>query len=285
MESEYDSLKQSGAQWGVETLLAASQIVDQTLVRMRQTTHGRTLLEIAVVRLCQLEDLSELARLVAQLKTGSTDPASAKKKSEPAVASPHRSSASPERQRREESSEHAPVVSPSPDRPPSDRETRPQHTVERPAPLPPVADASDSPAIPLTTENADRIWKEVILRLDGLAHDAAASYAGVAIPAPHRMAVKFAGKYNMLDRPERRAELERMLAGICGEAVKLEFAVVATEAAPAPAPVRTSKQMQRETLTNPFVAAAIEMFDCEVVRVQEGPPPAPAAEPQAAATE
>ena len=55
---------------GIETILASMQIVDQTLARLRYSVHGRTLAELALVRLCHLEDLDELAALVRQVRDG-----------------------------------------------------------------------------------------------------------------------------------------------------------------------------------------------------------------------
>ncbi|NUQ62808.1 MAG: DNA polymerase III subunit gamma/tau [Pirellulales bacterium] len=58
--------------WGLDTILAAMQILDQTLSRMRYSTQSRILAELALVRICQLEDLAELPALIAQLQNGST---------------------------------------------------------------------------------------------------------------------------------------------------------------------------------------------------------------------
>ena len=44
------------------------QILDQTAARLRVSLHGRTLVEMAIVRICQLEDLDDLASLVAELR-------------------------------------------------------------------------------------------------------------------------------------------------------------------------------------------------------------------------
>src|SRR5690606_13669253 len=55
---------------GVESLLAIAQILDQTLVRMRTSTHARVLLELAMIRICALERLDELADVIRQLRSG-----------------------------------------------------------------------------------------------------------------------------------------------------------------------------------------------------------------------
>ena len=46
------------------------QILDQTLSRMKYSTQARILAELALVRICNLEDLEELSGLIVQLQTG-----------------------------------------------------------------------------------------------------------------------------------------------------------------------------------------------------------------------
>ena len=54
-------MAEAGKQLGLDTLLAIMQILDQTLSRMRYSTQGRILAELALVRICHLEDLDELS--------------------------------------------------------------------------------------------------------------------------------------------------------------------------------------------------------------------------------
>ena len=68
--SDAEQLKAYGQQWGIETLLAAIQILDQTVTRMRHSMHGRVLLEIALVRIANLEDLDLLSNIAAQVSAG-----------------------------------------------------------------------------------------------------------------------------------------------------------------------------------------------------------------------
>ena len=87
----------AGKRLGLDTLLAIMQILDQTLSRMRYSTQGRILAELALVRISHLEDLDELSEVIAQLQSGRRSArterpvrqaaAAAKKKLEPAVAS------------------------------------------------------------------------------------------------------------------------------------------------------------------------------------------------------
>ncbi|MGD9636683.1 MAG: DNA polymerase III subunit gamma/tau [Pirellulales bacterium] len=57
-----------GKHLGLPTILAMVQILDQTAARLRVSLHGRTLVEMAIVRISSLEDLEDLASLVAELR-------------------------------------------------------------------------------------------------------------------------------------------------------------------------------------------------------------------------
>ncbi len=67
----YDEFVAAGRETGLETILAIMQILDHTLSRLRYTTQGRTLTEMALVRIASLERLDELADLIADLQSGS----------------------------------------------------------------------------------------------------------------------------------------------------------------------------------------------------------------------
>jgi DNA polymerase-3 subunit gamma/tau len=68
LPSQGPEVAEIGRQLGLSTVLAISQILDQTSARMRVSMHGRTLVELAVVRICQLGELDDLAALVAELR-------------------------------------------------------------------------------------------------------------------------------------------------------------------------------------------------------------------------
>jgi len=62
---------------GVQTVLAMLQVLDQTAARLRTSVHSRTLAEMAIVRIASLEDLDDLAMLVAAVRDGAALPAAA----------------------------------------------------------------------------------------------------------------------------------------------------------------------------------------------------------------
>ncbi len=63
-------MKTEAQAWGLETLLAAAQVLDQAMARMRHSTHPRLLLEMALIRIAELEDLASLSQLLAEMSQG-----------------------------------------------------------------------------------------------------------------------------------------------------------------------------------------------------------------------
>ena len=56
LPSQAEQVAAVGRQLGLETILAIVQILDHTAARLRVSMHGRTLVEMAIVRICQLEN-------------------------------------------------------------------------------------------------------------------------------------------------------------------------------------------------------------------------------------
>lgn len=69
-ESLHDELRSLGVQWGIDRLLAIVGMIDQTLVRIRHTVHGRVLLEATLVQICHLPNLQTIADVIASLQSG-----------------------------------------------------------------------------------------------------------------------------------------------------------------------------------------------------------------------
>ncbi|MCE9555188.1 MAG: hypothetical protein K8T91_17705, partial [Planctomycetes bacterium] len=84
--AEQQAVAKIGESLGLERILAMLQIVEETLSRLRYSTHRRTLAEVALVRLCRLEDLETIATLAAQLAQGGTPPAGGAPRPAPRVA-------------------------------------------------------------------------------------------------------------------------------------------------------------------------------------------------------
>ncbi|MDO4557402.1 MAG: DNA polymerase III subunit gamma/tau [Planctomycetia bacterium] len=68
--SHHEKLWTLARKWRIETICAAMQMVDHSLGRMRYSTQGRALAEMVLVRLCRLENLSDLAEVLERLANG-----------------------------------------------------------------------------------------------------------------------------------------------------------------------------------------------------------------------
>lgn len=65
--SGWESLQELAQRWGVQTVLSAIQILDESLVRMRTSIASVTLLEVALVQICQLEQLASITALLERV--------------------------------------------------------------------------------------------------------------------------------------------------------------------------------------------------------------------------
>jgi len=245
-----DEVIRVGRQLGLHTLLAAMQILDQTLWRLRQSTQARILVELALVRIASLDDLDDLAAVIAQLQGGRP----------------------PERS--------APGKSPSSSRRPAGQVPEDSSRTEEadPASEGPAAGLSPS-KVALTPENAAGIWTEALSRLSGLAGRHAQDYARLAIPAPNRLVVSFKPAYTLsksiCERPDQVAKVEQALADLTGEAVRVKFDLLeeeADQAEPARSPRAASPQQRMmEISRHPMIRRAAELFDAKPIRVDDPP--------------
>jgi DNA polymerase-3 subunit gamma/tau len=95
-------LQKQADTWGLQSIVAAMQILSDAKGRMQRVTYGRALAELALVRIAMLEDLSNIGELIDRLRSSepvsvnqpSAQPAAEKKndvahvEAEPEVAEP-----------------------------------------------------------------------------------------------------------------------------------------------------------------------------------------------------
>jgi DNA polymerase-3 subunit gamma/tau len=87
--SDHQELRELAERFGLETTLAAVQVLDVAVTKMRHSVHARVLLEIALVRISRLENLEELAQLAARLQAGGPLPTATGARTQPmAVKAP-----------------------------------------------------------------------------------------------------------------------------------------------------------------------------------------------------
>jgi DNA polymerase-3 subunit gamma/tau len=76
LPSQAAEVAEVGRQLGLPTVLAIGQILDHTGARLRVSMHARTLVEMAIVRICQIGEMEDLAALVAELRGTAGQPSS-----------------------------------------------------------------------------------------------------------------------------------------------------------------------------------------------------------------
>ncbi len=244
---------------GVHTLLAIVQILDQTAARMRVSTHTRTLAEMAIVRVCHLDNLDELASLIGEMKnTTEAAPAAAVKKNVVASAPP------PKRVNQATTSNpkavpHEPAKSPS-----------------SPAETPTIESAVTASSTTLSTDNVSAIWKQALDSLSGMIADHAAEAEQVSIDSTGRLVLSFSQSFHrdICERPSNRSRLEEALRCACGQAPPLVFNThTRVDAAhPRATPRQRRRQQQAEVAAQPFVRKAMELFDGDPSRLRYVPP-------------
>ncbi len=285
--ASHSELAQTGDQFGLETTLATFEILDQAVTRMRQSTQPRTLLEIAIVRICNLENLDQLATLIAQIQDGTNPTPAATSPPAPRAAPSNPAAAQatpPAPAATAEKKKAAPVASPvaAPEnRPPSATAPERDPSASNPAASNPAASnpaASNSSASnstaqqELTAETAEAIWKQALDQIGDMTSDFASYYDHVAISAPNSLVVHFREAYTLqkesCEQPERKAQLEKTMGHIAGQRIRIDLAVIPEPKRKQAAPAAPSMfQMMREKENHPFVRQAVDLFDAEVIKV------------------
>ncbi len=258
--SAHDALKSAAAETGLETILAIMQILDQTLLRLRQSVHGRALVEVAIVRICNLENLDSLSSLIHQLQSGDAPPAKPQRATRTVASAP---------EAKETPAAAAKNGTPAPAKP----ATRQKKTVDpgdKPSETPETAEKSGK----LSPDTAAQMWRQALANLGDMLADTAAKATRVAISAPNRLSVSFAQEYNfereVCERMQNKQRLEKAVGALAGGRIAIEFLQMkgdAKKAAPKQ-PQISRRQLMQDAKDNPFVIEATEMFEGELIDVK-----------------
>ncbi len=264
-------------------LLSLLQILDRTLVSMRTTTHGRTLLEMACVRICNMESLNGISNLLKLLQsneldstklaaslnagtsvpTGTSEPAS--KKNDPPVATQVR-----------EVNSHTPAQPPAV-APPASPEPELEQNAQAKASAPPssdsatmAAEASKGATIEVTEANVGGYWKQTLGQMNDSAAVMASDFKKLAMPKPNQLVVTLTDSYNMdsCNRPEKKSRFETVFSGIVGQPFRIEFefeATPETERKVEATSVKSRRVVIRELHQHPMMERAMELFDAEII--------------------
>jgi DNA polymerase-3 subunit gamma/tau len=257
-------LRAVAERWGLDTILAALQILAETRGRLRGSPHGRLLVELALCRVARLEDLVEIGELIRRLggEGGGPDP---KKKvavadRPPAPAATPASAPVPSRP-----SAPPPAPVPRPDPPPV--------SVSAPTPPPAPAPAVAVDAGPLPRlEDAARAWGQLPERVGPRLGIHIPHLKPLRVEAPGVLVVGVPGRYNWAAEQCQSADaLGRIgpeLARLVGRSLALRFTPMADEPDAADAAPANSAQRADEITADPLVRQAIDLFDARRVKVE-----------------
>jgi DNA polymerase-3 subunit gamma/tau len=241
----------------LDTILAGLDLLNSAKTRMRGSNHGRTLIEMALVRLGRLDDLVSLAQLSQWLnQPGSVPPA------RPAATSV-RATAPPEAVKKKTLS--------AGELPPCEENRADTTHVLR----------------SLTNESLPEIWAEVLTQIGRMT---ASHYEKAAIPAisgPNALVLRFPARYTFeseyCQESNRVQRIEQSLRSITGQPWQLRIEVLGNAAAPVSTiPVETvplprSRLRRAEAEQEPLVKRAIDVLDAQVVQIDDGFGSAPTA--------
>jgi DNA polymerase-3 subunit gamma/tau len=300
-ETNRSALEAQAKAWGLNTIIAALQIVSETKLKMQRATFGRALMELALIRLTLLEQLQSVEALLSELAAGSsgrtiaTAPAAPletekKKPDGPAPVTVavrevdsrshaarqfaeqgFRRDAEPSR-----SAELRPadVVAPTLDEQNSPRQESSSSETVTSIPVAAQAD-SQSSSSDFQPGSESLFWTQVLSEVGDDVGNALRKASRVAICGPNELEVEFPKSYlfakSLVEQPEAWFRLKNVVAKWAGRPVEIRLRVADGQEGPdisrtSPKPVR---RLEPLTVDDPYVKQAIEVFNAKVVQKEK----------------
>jgi DNA polymerase-3 subunit gamma/tau len=224
---QFEQVKTLAAELGLHRILAAMQILDHTHTRMQRSTQNRVLMELALIRIANLDHFHQVAVLLEELRSGKVAlPAPTVKAVQRAIAPP------PSRSRVEVPSYRTP-------------------SRERVG----LADITDAQAY--------SIWHHAAESIPGVLGRQAMDCKSVRFERPNIIVAVFDSKASKDDCEKESARLQGILSQSIGESVKIRF-VFDPPAESTSSERTTSSQTEREAYLaaaeNPLVLKIQEAF-------------------------
>ena len=247
-----DTLAKQAASLKLDTILAGLDVLNSTKARLRNSNHGRVLLEMALVRLGRLDDLSSLSQLAQWL--GQPQPA-----------------------RPDGAKNAAPTAAP-----PTLSEGVKKKSLS-------AAEATSAATpIPLSEQSLPRIWAEFLAQAGPMTAGQLQKAQPPAIIGPNALVLRFEARYTSQGEycqdPTRVARMEEALRRITGQACQIRVEVVrgsalaksnesADDAENSPSRYR---RQRAEAEKEPLLKRAIDVLGAQIVQFDEGFGAAPA---------
>jgi DNA polymerase-3 subunit gamma/tau len=261
-ESGRDRVLNLASRLGLRRVGASLQILADCRARMQRTTYGRPLLELALVRMTLLGELSEIGALLEG--GGLAAPAAASTSPRPA-ASPARPQLAPAGASVDVKKNALSEL------PPAARDEPVPQVVEN-APV-----VSEGPKRAFEDLMRPETWDDVLSRLPEQLASHVRKSSERAILGPNALAVLFGSNYflskSYCERPDAVNRLAAAASEVCGVAVTVQVRASSppkTTASTSPTARNTSSRRSTSSTQNdPFVQQAIAVFGGSVAEVRE----------------
>lgn len=237
-----EQLTQQARGLQLDTILAGLDVLSASRGRLQYSSHGRTVVEMALVRLSRLGQLlavGQLSQMLGQLASGGTVPPAS------------RPVAPPEGLKKN-------LLSP---------------TADPPAPRVPVT---------LTAETLPQVWGGVLVEVGGIHAKQLERAGLPAIFGPNALALRFPPDYNgeqtYCQEPNRIARVEEVLRKVLGRPTSLRIegapAVELTNRPTPPldssvAPSRPRRNPKEDAEKEPLIRRALDVLGAQIVRADE----------------
>lgn len=235
--SQREVLQSTAGTLGMQTLMAAMQILSETKMRLARVPHTRALVDLAFVRISLLEDLDDLTQLIQQASQNpGAVPAAPPQKKSPDLTS------------REQ-------TVPSAQSPPSP---------------PPAVAIMEEPVevIPFSEAELPRIWQRLLERIEHGIRNHLKQATKIVATGPSRILAEFESRFAFSheyfrQKPESLRQIEKVLEEICGQPLQLKLELGQ------PAVTTHSERPVKESapaVKNEFVRQAEQIFGASIAR-------------------
>jgi DNA polymerase-3 subunit gamma/tau len=290
-ETNRPTLTKQAHTWGLNTIVAALQIVSEAKLKMQRATFGRALVELALIRLTLLEQLQSLDALLTELATSpigrtlemASAPATESEKKKPEPVTPQPADESRRMGTLARLAEDSEAVQESPTAEASEGTGKNAHSPDEPVAetVPPSA-LSPNPlapeAVPLPSSGnfqpglESTFWAQVLSEVGDGVSNALRKASRVAIRGPNLLEVEFPKSYlfakSLAEQSEARQKLDSVVARLASRPVQVIFRI-SDEPASNGESVQAAKSTRRiDTSTDgdPYVEKAIELFNAKVMK-------------------
>ncbi|HJZ90184.1 MAG TPA: DNA polymerase III subunit gamma/tau [Gemmataceae bacterium] len=244
-----DTVRQQSAALALDTILAGLDVLTTTKARLRTTSHGQVLLEVAVVRLSRLDELVPVSQLAQWLgQPGSTLATGGRPGPTVPAASPGSADVSKK-----------------------NGTTGLAEAFRAGSNGPAIAAVSGPTVTPIGDANLFQAWDKVKIGA-GIMLAGELAKGIPAISGPKTLVLRFPGQYNHAYEYCRDAgpTIEGLVRQVTGQDWAVRFEVDASVAAEPVAPPISSRERERRILEAPLLSRIVERLDGRLLRMDEG---------------